>query len=245
MKDLSNQVIKEIKGKKLHPKSKSHFILKNVLFWCAFVLSIGIGMIAFSAFLFRVMSNDWGIYRHLGRGPLPHFFLTLPYLWIIVMALFALLAIYTFQHTKGWYRHKPIIIITASVVISVVGGTFMFMAGYGDKVDYSFSHPLPGVMSGQHQGAWSHPELGLLGGEIVALEDEKVFILQDFGEKEWTVIFIGMHLKKPLTVGDEIKAIGEMTGECEFEAVEIRPWRMHPYLDVPGLQGRALPRRVK
>ena len=241
MKDLKQDVIKKIKSKDLRPYSRTHFILKNILFWITFVLAVGVGMLAFSAFLFRVFSNDWGIYKHLGRGPVPHFFMTLPYLWIVVMALFALLAVYTFQHTRGWYKHKPIIIVTASIAISIVGGSLLFAVGFGDKIDCKFSQPLPRFMSGHHQEAWSHPELGLLGGEVVKLKDDKVFLLKDFSDQTWTVIFIGPVLNTSVESGLMIKAIGAKTADREFEAVKIKPWHMHPYLKIPGLQSRVWP----
>jgi len=200
---------------------------KDCAFWSVFILSIGIGAVAFSAFLYRVTSSDWDIYHQLGRGPVPHFFLTLPYLWIAVIVGFSFLAIYNFQHTKKGYRHKPIIIIAVSIMSGVVLGTFLFLIGGGHEVDHQLlgRQPMAKVFYDKQMKHWQHPEKGLLGGEIIDLQSGGTLILLDLDDQEWKVIYREGPLSPILVHGAEVKLLGEIIGEFEFEAYKIRPTR--------------------
>ena len=102
--DASKNILDKIKENKITPKPKWQFRLEQVGIWALAVLSLIIGAKAFAVIIFRLVNNDWEIREHLGRSLLNHALLTLPYLWIIVMVLFILLAYYNARHTKKGYR---------------------------------------------------------------------------------------------------------------------------------------------
>lgn len=225
MKNVSQQVVNQIKQKHLKPKPRWQFVIKDTIFWSTFVLSIGVGAVAFSGFLYRITSSDWSIYQQLGRGPIPHFFLTLPYLWIALMVGFSILAIYNFRHTKKGYRHKPIIIITVSLVSGIALGTVLFLVGGGHQVDHQLfgRQPMAKVFYEKRLKHWQQPEKGLLSGEIVELESSDWLILEDLVGEEWHVVY-RKDISSPLIiVGTEVKIVGEIIGEQQFEAERIRP----------------------
>lgn len=228
MQDLSHKVLDEIKDKNITPKPKWQFVGRDLLFWSAFAVSVGVGAVAFSAMLDRITHIDWDIYPQLGRGPIIHVFMSLPYLWVVVVVLFSLLAIYNFRHTKEGYRYRPVVVITTSIVISIVGGTALFFAGAGGPIDervaqrpplapFAFEHP---------RDVWCQPERGLLAGEIEAIDDEeKSFRLRDLTGEPWQVLYFRAVYQIPLFPSEQVKIIGEIIGDHLFQAAEIRPWR--------------------
>ncbi len=227
MEDLSHKVLDEIKDKHITPKPKWQFVSRDLLFWGAFAFSVGVGAVAFSAMLDRVTSIDWDIYPQLGRGPVTHVVLSLPYLWVVVVVLFSLLAIYNFRHTKEGYRYRPIIVITTSIVISIVGGTALFLTGFGGQIDEQVAQrpPLGPMMPGHPADVWQKPEMGLLAGQILSVESDSELSLRDLLGEPWQVIYTEARFRIPLFPGEQIKIIGEITGEHLFEASSIRPWR--------------------
>lgn len=227
MPDLSNKVLDEIKDKNITPKPRWQFVSRDLLFWAAFSVSVGVGAVAVSAMLDRITSIDWDIYPQLGRGPVLHVFMSLPYLWVVVVVLFSLLAIYNFRHTKEGYRYRPVVVITTSVIISLVGGTALFLVGYGGKIDECVvQRPSFALTIERPRDVWGQPERGLLAGEIEAIDDEeKSFRLLDLAGEPWQVLYFRAVYQIPLFPDEQVKIIGEIIGDHLFEAAEIRPWR--------------------
>lgn len=227
MQDLSDKIIDEIKSRNITPKPKWQFVGRDLLFWGAFVVSVGIGAVAFSAMLDRISAIDWDIYPQLGRNPVNHVFLSLPYLWAVVVVLFSLLAIHNFRHTKEGYRYRPVAVVTTSIVISLVGGTALFLTGFGGQIDERIAQrpPLGPMMPGHPANVWQHPESGLLAGEILIVENDEILNLRDLIGETWRVAYAGARFHIPLLPGGRIKIIGKQTGERLFQAWQIRFWR--------------------
>lgn len=228
MQDLRNKVLDEIKNKNITPKPRWQFVGRDLLFWGAFAVSVGVGSVAFGAMLDRITSIDWDIYPQLGRGPILHVFMSFPYLWVVVVALFSLLAIYNFRHTKEGYRYRPIVVITTSIIISIVGGTALFFAGCGGPIDERVAQrpPLAPLAFEHPRDVWGQPERGLLAGEILAIDDEeKSFHLRDLTGEPWQVRYWRAVYQIPLFPSARVKIIGEIIGDHLFEADQIRPWR--------------------
>ncbi len=234
MKNISQDVLEKIKDKHIAPKPKWQFTAKNIAMWSAFGVSVAIGSLAFSAVLYRVTAEDWGIYQHLGRGPVPHFFMSLPYIWILAVVACGVLAIYNFKHTKRGYCHKPVLVIVSSIVVALVGGTILFVVGFGDHVDRQLSERK--MFLGPKMQMWQQVDKGLLAGEIESLEffPEKI-IIEDFSDKQWEVIYIVNGLpEQELREGMRVKLIGEEVADNKFNAIEIRPWRLNRMVSPRG-----------
>jgi hypothetical protein len=232
MSNTTDKIIKKLKQENIQPRPRKYFVLRNIVLWGFFGVTVFVGSIAFSALLFRLSNASWGIYKNLGRHPINHFFLTIPYLWIGLVVIFSILAVYNFRHTPRGYRYRPILVIVISVLAGMVIGTILFFAGYGNYFDYKLvnSRPFRGFVEEPYQKTWSQPEKGLLGGKILEIHSDDNFVLGDFEGKSWLIEFRGEKRgqKKFILPGENLRLQGEVISENIFTAFEIRPWRNGP-----------------
>lgn len=228
MSDLSNKTLKEIQEKKIQPKAKWHFLLKNWVIWALFVVSIILGSLSFAVTLFLIMDHDWQLYHYLHQSALSYIAVSLPYGWIIFLAIFILIAYYNFNHTEGGYRYRAYVIVGVSILISVglgVGGHYL---GMGYAVDRAFySHSLPYQKIVPHRvDRWQMPELGLLAGEIFAIRNQDNIFIITFNGQEWLAAIGQAEMIVPfeIGIGQRVKMIGQQIGNFYFRADLIGPW---------------------
>ena len=69
-KSISKKILQKIRKEQIKPKPKWEFLLKNYVFWGAFILSIIVGGLASSVAIFRLVNNDWDIMHKLGHHPI-------------------------------------------------------------------------------------------------------------------------------------------------------------------------------
>ena len=84
-KDLSQKVLEEIKDKKIEPKAKWQFLLKDSFVWILFGLSIFVGALATAAAIFNIKFSDWDIYDRAPGGRFSFVMEVLPYFWVIIL----------------------------------------------------------------------------------------------------------------------------------------------------------------
>jgi len=133
-KDISQKVLKTIKDKKIKPKSKLGFSIKEYLFWLVFVLSVFIGSFAVSITIFMINRDC------LGRKLV---LLNIPYFWILILLIFLFLAYFNFKHTKKGYQYNSYLIIVISILISIVFGSVIYMFGQAEKTERMFYQKVP------------------------------------------------------------------------------------------------------
>jgi len=228
MEKLSDRILREIKEKKVAPKPKMFFLLKNYSVWALFVLSIIVGGIAFLIILFNLINSDWDVYKYLGSGYFQYIFLIMPYFWLVILGLFLFVAYYNYRHTKKGYQYKVYKVFLLSVVLSLVLGAGLFVFGLGEEAEQEAVKFVPHyqTLTGHRMRAWHHPEQGLLAGKIIKLENDHLFDLEDCQGVVWLVDTSEVekeHLIKSVPK-IRVKIIGEKKGETQFKAEEIRPW---------------------
>jgi len=227
-KNISKKAVEKIKKEKICPEPKWKFILLNCLFWIFALLMTLFGAIAFSLILFAVFELDWDLYRHTPYGMIKFFFITIPYIWITLFALFFLFGCFIFRKTKKGYRHNFILIGGIITVLSLLSGTALHYSGIDDEIQQMFLRiPRYHKLAPTREGQWGKPQKGLLGGEVKEIGSNTI-ILKDFRNKEWEVHYSDETHKGRITniqKGDRIKIIGSKIGESAFDAKAIRPWR--------------------
>jgi len=133
-KNISQKALKTIRDKKIKPKSKLEFSIKEYLFWLVFVLSVFIGSFAVSIIIFMV--NRGGLGRQSAL-------LNVPYFWIIVLLIFLFLAYFNFKHTKKGYRYNPYLVVVTSVLISIVFGFVIYGFDQAERTDRMLYQKVP------------------------------------------------------------------------------------------------------
>lgn len=226
--DKAREILEKIKDEKIEPKSRWRFLLKDYMIWVAFASSILVGSVAFSVIIFLLSNNDWDIYRYLDKNFISYLFLSLPYVWIIILALFAFIACFNYKHTKNGYRVNPIAIVLISILISIFLGGIMFKNGLGQTIDYTLSKNIPyyeKVLIHRH-AVWNNPERGLLSGEIIKIEDKNNFSIISFNKENWEITGDDIYWRGPViqAPGERIKIIGRIERDNIFKAQEVRPW---------------------
>jgi heme/copper-type cytochrome/quinol oxidase subunit 2 len=232
MGEIGKKVIEKIKEEKIAPKPRWHFLLKNYFTWIFFVISVIIGSLAFCTILYVFFNNDWDLYKYLHTSVVGHIMLSIPYLWILFLALFTVLAYYNYKHTRDGYRHEAYMVMFLSIAGSALLGTFLYTLGAGEVVEDVAVGAVPYyekiTCCNHRKDIWDQPTIGLLGGEIIQIIDNKNFELKDFGGSIWqvqededTLEFEPLKMK----VGEEVKVIGEEKKENFFWAREVRPWK--------------------
>lgn len=225
---LSDSVLQIIEQKEIKPKSKWSFLLKNWVIWIVGILAVLIGALAISIVIAVLRSNDWDIYREFGQS-LPRFFLsTMPYLWLIILGLFILIANYQIQHTKHGYRYPILVIALILIGVSAVLGTLFYGVGVGHALNHRLNEesPLYRQFVDKKADRWAHPEAGFLFGEVQDIVDNSEFAVRDFDGKKWNVTdnTVSENPRIKIEEGIRLRLIGEKTGDAEFEAKRILPW---------------------
>lgn len=226
--NVSQKVIEKIKDRKIKPKPKWEFLLKDYFLWFFGIISLVVGAFASSVTIYMFASNDWDVYRHINDSFFGFVLATLPYFWIICLACFILVARYNFQHTKKGYRHRLHLIIIGSIVVSILLGAFLYSIGIGQVIDDALSEKLPfyGKLINKRKMIWMRPEKGLLAGVITSLDDYRHFWLQDFDDKNWHINGEGAIMMRQVEIkkDSKIKVMGEKLNANNFRAHRIAPW---------------------
>jgi hypothetical protein len=232
MEKFGDKILSKIKEEKIEPKPKWQFLLRDCFIWLVFLVSLLVGAVAFCVSLYIFTTNDWDLYKYLHTTLVGHIFISIPYIWIILLVIFILIANYNFKHTKKGYRHEVYVVFGFSFLGSLILGYFLHSLGMGEGIEKNLASSLPFyekmTCCGNRKDIWDQPEKGLLGGEIMELLDEENFELKDFHGMIWLVRENKNILEyRPLFIqsGKQVKIIGEKKEPAVFWAKEIRPWR--------------------
>lgn len=224
----AKKILQNIRDRKIKPRSRWIFLLKNYLIWLIFGVAIFVGAIATSVIIFSLTNNDWDLYKILDKSLISYVVMSFPYIWVIILIIFSLLSFLNYKYTKTGYRIEPIKIISMNVFLSVFLGSILFVGGFGEFIDYKLSKDIPYYekMMAQRQLIWDNPENGLLAGEIINIASEKDFYIRSLSGKKWHIIGNSILWKRHASnnEGTKIKIIGRILGNDVFVAQEIRPW---------------------
>jgi len=231
--EFTQNVVKEIDRQKLVPKPRWRFLLSDSVLWGAVGLSTLLGGLATATVIFMICEHDWDVYSYLGRSPLEHVLVSLPYLWLAVLTFSVILADYNFRYTRRGYRHEAYKVALASILGSLVLGGALFAVGIHSQFHETLSRQIPFYenLIYDKDDIWIYPEKGLLSGRIteagVKNDGGYRFSLQDWQGRAWMVTTSGdtvweSHLSP--RAGIEIKLIGSQQGGDSFSAKIVRPW---------------------
>jgi len=232
MKDkhtLMDSVMEQIEKKEVIPKPRWEFLLKNYSMWAVGGIALLLGAVATSSALFVLRNGDWFLLQRLSGSLLGHSVSVIPFLWIVLLIIFILLAMYQMKHTQRGYRYSFAIIV-GNVIASILLGIVMYVFGLGYVADTFVGRVLPlySPFEERREQMWTQPENGLLSGTVLGTSSDSMYEMQDFLGKVWSIstdkidsvdIFI-------LNQADEVGIIGNKIGTSTFEACAVRPWNI-------------------
>lgn len=228
MTKFSEDIIGKIKCDRIAPFPRWHFLFKSCCFWSFFVASMILGSISFSAIVHVVKSGDFDIANHLQGNMITSAVMLLPFLWLLFLVVFAMIAYTNWKCTKLGYRFKRRWIVFGSFALSVFFGSVLYALGMGKQIDNMMTKAMPFYNQSKHAALserWFHPDNGLLAGKIVGIDEdiEELLVIDENG-KSWFVndediFWENAELEN---LGKIVKIIGTREGENNFRAKEIR-----------------------
>lgn len=227
-KNLSQEVLETIKDNNIKPKPRWEFLFKNYFIWVVGVVSLFIGGMAMAVVIYMVTNNDWDIRGSISDSLLGFIFTTLPYFWLVLMALFILLVQYNIRHTKGGYKYRLSTMVVGIIIASILLGVIFHVTGVGRAIDEIFTErvPLYQKMFDPRKKIWSQAEEGMLAGVVIVVEDLDHFQIKDLDHKIWFVNAEKFFPKQevPLPVGAKVRMIGNKIDDDIFEAIIVAPF---------------------
>jgi len=223
-KNISQIVQERIKEEGIKPISRKVFSIKRVAFWVIVFSSLLVGAFTFSLALSSLLNNDWDLYNKFG---LNFVFKTLPYFWLLSLALFTILGEYYYRKTLLGHRRGIFVILGIYVVFTSVFGLTFYLVGVSNFTEkYLEEGPTVyrNILLNRHE-VWSHPDDGLLSGKITRIAPDVLEIIDPNGFV-WIVDTSSAVTrgKTEIEIGERIKIIGDKTDNNSFDADELRPW---------------------
>jgi hypothetical protein len=225
-KNLREKVLSAIKEKKIRQKARWKFLLHNYGIWVIGLVFMLLGSFVFSAMLYILKNNVWEEYSYFNDSLFNFFILSLPYFWILFLALFIFVADFYLKKTKGGYKYPVSVLALSSVLVSVLFGSLFYSIGIGEAIDDVLSEraPLYKEIINPHMQRWCHPEEGLLSGKITSFNSDTEFILEDINDNTW-IVFHNNNLPSSSSILEEkmqVNMVGEKLSSDSFRADVIR-----------------------
>jgi hypothetical protein len=227
---ISSKVIEQIQEKHIQPTPKWEFALKNVVIWVVLGFLLIVGSLGSSVIIFMIDTNQWDLYDNVHHNIVAFIFASLPYFWLIVLALFISAIYYYFHKTTSGYKYHAYAIVLASFVASTFLGLIFYNAGLARTIDQLFEKRVPLYINliNNRQKVFTRPEFGVLPGQIVQIINPQQLIIRDIQNQPWIVLLSSAIIECPCFIGNQIIALGEEEADHVFNAYEIRELKPKP-----------------
>ncbi|MFH1030881.1 MAG: hypothetical protein V1770_06535 [bacterium] len=223
--DFDKKLLDTIKEKKMFPKPRWRFMLKNYFIWIAGGLSLILGATSVSLIIYVGRFDDWSIYQKIGKGIPKFILLGIPFFWLLCLALFVYLVYLNFKKTKTGYRYSIFAILMGAISLSVLFGFVFYYTGLSRRIDDIFGRKAPFYdRINPHIRLWSKPEEGRLSGLVLSKDDDFVMVVDRLG-KEWEVSSKDFYNREEIQIGESVRFVGEKISNNKFRAAEILPVR--------------------
>jgi hypothetical protein len=226
MKNISKEVLNKIRDEKILPEPKWKFLINKYLIWSLFAINILIGSIGLSISIYLFTNNDLSSIDSFWQK----IFYTFPFFWIAITSLFIFITYYNFKHTEKGYKFSFAKCISLNFLIIFIIGILLNVFGFAGQINQSLDQNIPyySQFADMRTMMWSRPDEGYLSGEITNIDkNNNVICLKDFDGKKWNVSYDSKTIIRSrisLVIGEEIKVLGNISGNSNFTATEIRPW---------------------
>ncbi|HLD21650.1 MAG TPA: DUF5666 domain-containing protein [Patescibacteria group bacterium] len=227
MESISKKITQKITERKLSPKPRWVFRLRELLLWCGIVFGVVVSAVSMGMIIdFFIQEEVFSVWQ--ARKHVIVFITAIPYVWCVVVCGITFLVHTEFKRTKNGYKTAWYWVLCAVVGFSIVLGFTSSFLQISQRVEQVLTRAFP-VLQHSTQRAqqyWSQPDAGLISGTIISVNADSM-VLSDWDQKQWTILITGettIRSRATLTPQSQVKIIGNRTSDHSFTATEIRPW---------------------
>jgi heme/copper-type cytochrome/quinol oxidase subunit 2 len=217
---FDSKILDQIKEKQIRPKARWIFVAKDYMVWLLGLLSFVLGALVFSVIIFLIKNNDWEMRRELSGSLIEFIFLTLPYFWIVFLAIFVFAVSYNLKHTRKGYKFSLLLVVPISILASILLGALFFGSGLGRAIDDELGRKAVFYeeLFNPMVRMWDKPGEGRLSGMIVARIEDQQYRLLDISREEWLIDISQAEIARGfvLEIGRPVKLLGQQEGEYFF-----------------------------
>lgn len=191
---LSAAVLDRIEHERVSQVPRWQFLLTEYGVWILWGLSVLFGAIAFSVMLLYLLHAGFAFREATHDTAFGFFMDMLPYLWITVFILMAILAQHNLRHTKRGYRYPVWQILLCSILTSFMGGAVLHYVGLNYAVDAQAGKSIPmyTALEKMETRIWQQPEQGRLVGFFVkGASTDRAVMFTDVAGVQWILNKIG------------------------------------------------------
>ena len=235
--NFAASVLNKIHKKKISPRERYYFVCRVILKIVALIFFLLFGMLAMAVLLHLVHNIaflEFVIDRP--RVFMKFFWFGVPLFWIVMTVALWGVTEKVVEQTDRAYRIPFWAIGLSVLVLQVGGGIILEQSRVGERADLMFEQRMSWYHGAEriNRRAERMPEDGFLGGEVVSMESDTLFVLSDMTEKVWRVQLLPVRVpREKLEEGMRIQMVGEMISNNEFLAVSWRSARKGPRMDGP------------
>lgn len=232
MSKISEKIIEKLKKEGIGKIPKWRFVLKRAFVWASLIVAVILGSFAISMVMFQTINMDFDLLPRVAPGAGFGLFKIVPYFWLFIAVLLFVFVYFDFKNTRKGYRYGGGMIVGTSLIIAFILGAGLYSFKTPERADEFFlKMPFYKNMHVGREMIWNAPDMGVVAGVIVKIEGDTAIILEDMMDHVWNVNTEKVKTKKGsigknIFVGNSIKAIGKITSPWNFEAEELRPFRM-------------------
>lgn len=199
--------------------------------WLAWIGTVTLAAIAIAISFFVIMHRQYTFYEATHDSFFSFMLEIVPYLWLLIFIVSAVLALYHLRHTKRGYRYPLWGVAITSIFASLAGGTVLHYYGMSFMLDNELGELMPGYVSqsGMEKKFWQQPTEGRLVVSYLAEADDGGVLVQDMMGVRWFVAtgeLYGRDLEL-LRSGEPVRMIGTIPADSptpRFRACGVFPW---------------------
>lgn len=228
MSKISENIVDQIKKEKVTPRPRWVFVTSNIVLITMLIVTVVMGGVAMSLIYLKLFSLEWGFVTFGGDRGLPQIFEVMPLLWILLLVILLIAAVWAFEKTEGGYRYQPTMVVVGAIFMSMLLGAFIYTSRGAELFETLLRNNLPPyeAMEMAKERKFLNPEQGILVGEFSERLSDQQISVEDISENEWTVVLTTPLANdrgvQRLEEGQPILIIGKKTADQTFEAREIK-----------------------
>ena len=224
MSGLDREVLARIERLGLKPRPPIYFLARRSVFWVLALVSILLGSISIAVAIFAMTDLALTGGRGLDEMPFDDIATSLPVLWLVCFALFAVSAAVSVTKTRRGYRYRPLAIVATALAASLSLGLALQFFDAGGKTHRFLAVNFSADRHSTYipYADWSRPAEGYLGGEVLSV-DGSILRLRDFRGEQWSVDISAAanSVDERLEHEGDVAIRGKVTGPQEFKADSI------------------------